>query len=569
MLKTATGEIGPVGPVGSKRFGIIGGGQLGQLLIKESDKASRFENCSTYSGDLHDVEAIVQFGQQCDVITIEIENISVQALKTLKEKGKTIIPDPDILEIIQNKLAQKQFLINYDFPTSKLLGSYNRPEEWSQRHLREVHKIQVGGYDGRGVSIINYEEDEYFNKMFSAPTLVEEYIEIYQEISIIIGRNHQGHVIVYEPSLLIPNSETQMLDTLICPVPNLSPEYQLEIKDLAIKLAESLHLVGLLAIELFITQGGKILINEMSPRPHNSGHHTIERYNMSQNEVLRRIMTQTPFDCLKVNGCELPYSNDFSTIMTNIVGMENQSNPWWKATEFKSSDYQVHYYNKTPNRMGRKMGHVTCHFSNPDQSVPYLVILDTATRMKYSVQLGPTDKILDTRIIKNTSHPPTIAVIMGSSSDLSVVKETIAILNDFQVSYHLEVVSAHRTPNKMMDFAQQAQSRGFKVIIAAAGGAAHLPGMVASATILPVVGIPVRSSNSIQGIDSLLSINQMPSGIPVGTMAINGAKNAGLYAIRILATNDNRLANLLKIYSDCLKDKVNNQNQELKIQNYI
>jgi len=571
--KNITGTIGATGPTGfsiPKRYGIIGDGQLGKLLIQESPNTPKFKHCSTYSGDLHDVEAIVNFGRQCDVITIEIENISIQALKTLKRQGKTIIPDPDILEMIQNKLTQKQFLITNNFPTSKLLGSYNQPEEWlaqagdlREEHLSEVHKLQVGGYDGRGVKIIDYHNhnsQQYLREMFISPSLVEEYVKIDQEISIIIGRNQRGHIIHFEPSLLLPDPETQMLDTLICPAPDLSPSQITEINQLAIKLAETLNLVGLLAIELFLAEDGRILINEMSPRPHNSGHHTIERYNMSQNEVLRRIMTEQPFDNLQVNGADLPYSNDFTTIMTNIIGKENESDPSWRTTEFHSPEYQVHYYHKYPNRPGRKMGHVTHHFPNHNQSIPHQELLDRATRMKYSVQLGQENKTHLTRITNSSN--PSVAIIMGSSSDLPVVKDAITILNDFQIPYHLEVVSAHRTPANMISFAQQAQSQGYKVIIAAAGGAAHLPGMVASATTLPVIGIPVKSSNSIQGVDSLLSINQMPSGIPVGTMAINGAKNAGLYAVRILATFDAQLANLLEIYSARLREKVNFQNQE-------
>lgn len=131
-----------------------------------------------------------------------------------------------------------------------------------------------------------------------------------------------------------------------------------------------------------------------------------------------------------------------------------------------------------------------------------------------------------------------VSIIMGSDSDLPVMKAAAEMLTEMEISFEIQIVSAHRTPEYMVDFAKNAVKRGIKVIIAGAGGAAHLPGMVASLTPLPVIGVPVKSSNSIEGIDSLLSIVQMPKGIPVATVAINGAANAGLLAARILGTSD-------------------------------
>ena len=153
---------------------------------------------------------------------------------------------------------------------------------------------------------------------------------------------------------------------------------------------------------------------------------------------------------------------------------------------------------------------------------------------------------------------------MGSSSDLGVMQEAIQVCKDFGVSYEVDIVSAHRTPAKMMNYAQQAKSRGIQVIIAGAGGAAHLPGMVASATILPVIGVPVKSSNSIDGWDSVLSILQMPNGVPVATVALNAAKNAGLLAIQMLAIADETLATKYTAYKAELEDKVAEMSQETK-----
>ena len=145
---------------------------------------------------------------------------------------------------------------------------------------------------------------------------------------------------------------------------------------------------------------------------------------------------------------------------------------------------------------------------------------------------------------------------MGSKSDLPVMQDAIDILKDFNIEHEVDIVSAHRTPKKMMDYAQSANKKGLKVIIAGAGGAAHLPGMIASITPLPVIGVPIKSSNSIDGWDSVLSILQMPGGVPVATVALNGAKNAGILAAQIIATNDNKILKKVSQYKKLLEDKV-------------
>lgn len=151
---------------------------------------------------------------------------------------------------------------------------------------------------------------------------------------------------------------------------------------------------------------------------------------------------------------------------------------------------------------------------------------------------------------------PTVAVIMGSQSDLDVMQGAADMLKKFNVEFEITIVSAHRTPERMRTFALEAVSKGIKVIIAGAGGAAHLPGMVASYTTLPVIGVPIKSSNSIDGWDSVLSILQMPAGVPVATVALNGAKNAGILAVQILGTNDENLSKKLTEYKKELEKQV-------------
>lgn len=157
-----------------------------------------------------------------------------------------------------------------------------------------------------------------------------------------------------------------------------------------------------------------------------------------------------------------------------------------------------------------------------------------------------------------------VGIIMGSKSDLNIMNDAADILKEFGVEFEMTVVSAHRTPERMFNYAKEAASRGLKVIIAGAGGAAHLPGMVASITVLPVIGVPVKSSNSIDGWDSILSILQMPNGIPVATVALNAAKNAGLLAVQILSTADEALAEKMQGYKDALRKAVEASAAELE-----
>ena len=151
-----------------------------------------------------------------------------------------------------------------------------------------------------------------------------------------------------------------------------------------------------------------------------------------------------------------------------------------------------------------------------------------------------------------------VGIIMGSKSDYPVMKEAEDIIKEFDIDYEIEIVSAHRTPDKMMDYSKNAHKRGINVIIAGAGGAAHLPGMVASNSPLPVIGVPIKSRNSIDGWDSILSILQMPDGVPVATVALNGAKNAGILAIEIIGASDSKILKKIVDYKKQLQIKVNN-----------
>tara|TARA_B100001175_G_C19507304_1_gene641654 strand:+ start:2837 stop:3322 length:486 start_codon:yes stop_codon:yes gene_type:complete len=156
-----------------------------------------------------------------------------------------------------------------------------------------------------------------------------------------------------------------------------------------------------------------------------------------------------------------------------------------------------------------------------------------------------------------------VGIIMGSESDLPVMQEAIDILKEFDIETEVDIVSAHRTPDKMMDYGNKAHQRGLKAIIAGAGGAAHLPGMIASVSPLPVIGVPIKSINSIDGWDSVLSILQMPGGVPVATVALNGSKNAGILAAQIVGTSDPSILEKVTQYKEGLKTKVSKSSKKL------
>ena len=184
--------------------------------------------------------------------------------------------------------------------------------------------------------------------------------------------------------------------------------------------------------------------------------------------------------------------------------------------------------------------------------------------MKQLKLLKKLRKLLRLHQIKKSNQMEKVAIIMGSKSDFEVMNEAIKILKSFKIPVEYDIVSAHRTPKKMVDYSINAEKKGIKVIIAGAGGSAHLPGMVASITSIPVIGVPIKSRNSIDGWDSILSILQMPGGVPVATVALNGAKNAGILAAQIIGTSDPDINQKIKDYKKELEDKVIESSKSLK-----
>ncbi|HEY6535156.1 MAG TPA: 5-(carboxyamino)imidazole ribonucleotide mutase [Candidatus Nitrosocosmicus sp.] len=193
---------------------------------------------------------------------------------------------------------------------------------------------------------------------------------------------------------------------------------------------------------------------------------------------------------------------------------------------------------------------------------------NSITWMFFCVRWPTTSQHILNIEIKQILILSSVSIIMGSDSDLSIMKDAAEILTDFNIPFEIKIVSAHRTPEFMFDYAQKAEQRGIKVIIAGAGGSAHLPGMVASLTSLPVIGVPIKSRTSINGIDSLLSIVQMPPGIPVATMAINGSKNAAILASSILGIYSNEISSKVKEFKKQMQQKILEKDRKLELSGF-
>jgi phosphoribosylaminoimidazole carboxylase len=330
---------------------------------------------------------------------------------------------------------------------------------------------------------------------------------------------------------------------------------------------------------LFFRRAGSLLINEIAPRPHNSGHHTIEACHTSQFENHLRAILSLP---LGSTSLRVPAAG-----MVNLIGNSNSMEPIDRAvrTALGVTGASVHLYGKKECRKGRKVGHITVTGENDavvrERMRTILRSMEDIDEEWIGKTIGssPSSSSSSASSSGAKSHPqPLVGIIMGSDSDLPTLLPGARILDKFEIPYELTICSAHRTPQRMVDYARNAAGRGLKCIVAGAGGAAHLPGMVASETALPVVGVPVKGS-VLDGVDSLYSIVQMPvsrrghaeytqrspycwllcdiqRGIPTATVGINNSTNAALLAIRIIAASDPKLLKRVEEYAESLEEEV-------------
>jgi len=350
---------------GDLKLGILGGGQLGRMLIQQAinynvnikvldpdREAPCRKLCDEFViGSLSDYETVYNFGKRVDLLTIEIEKVNVDALDQLEREGVLVYPQPRVIRLIQDKGLQKQFFKENGIPTApfQLITSIEQLKT-STFIYPYIQKLRRDGYDGRGVYKVASEGS--LAQAFTEPSIIEEMIDFEKEISVIVARNDKGEVRTFPVVEMEFNPQVNLVEFLISPS-TLAAEIQTEAERIARKVAESLKIVGLLAVEMFLTKDGKILVNEVAPRPHNSGHQSIEGNVVSQFEQhLRAIFDQPLGDTSALN----------HAVMINVLGEPGYEGPaQYLGLEeiLKCSGVYVHLYGKALTKPFRKMGHVT------------------------------------------------------------------------------------------------------------------------------------------------------------------------------------------------------------------
>ena len=346
------------------RLGILGGGQLGRMLIQsgldlnihfsvlDPDVHAPCQSLAEFTtGRLTDYDTVLRFGERCDLITIEIENVNTAALTELVARGKMVFPQPEIIELIQDKRTQKQFYQRHHIPTADFVLTENRSDVIANKSLLPaVNKLGREGYDGRGVQVLRTEND--LDASFDAPGLLERLIDFEKEISVIVARNAQGEISSYPAVEMVFHPDANLVEFLFSPA-QIKETIAKKADSIARKIIHELKMVGLLAVEMFVTRDGVVLVNEIAPRPHNSGHQTIEGNVTSQYEQHLRAILHLPL-------------GDTSIIqpsaMVNLLGAEAFSGlARYQGLEkvLEVPGVHVHLYGKKLTRPFRKMGHVT------------------------------------------------------------------------------------------------------------------------------------------------------------------------------------------------------------------
>jgi len=347
------------------RLGILGGGQLGRMLIQKAidfnistfvmdpdQDAPCRDLCTAFRvGNFKNFEEVMAFGESMDILTVEIEHVNVDALDELERMGKLVFPQPKILRMIQDKGLQKEFYRLNSIPTAEF-RLIERADELPgfKDFLPVMQKMRKSGYDGKGVTPLRTEKD--FEKAFNEPSVLEKFIDFDKEIAVIVSRNSDGVVSNYPVVELEFNSEANLVEFLYSPG-NVTDEQSAEAISIARKVIEKLNMVGILAVEMFVTKQGNILVNEIAPRPHNSGHQTIEGNITSQYEQhLRAIFNLAP------GATQITRPS----VMVNLLGEKGHSgDAIYEGFDEALSipGVHVHLYGKKITKPFRKMGHVT------------------------------------------------------------------------------------------------------------------------------------------------------------------------------------------------------------------
>jgi 5-(carboxyamino)imidazole ribonucleotide synthase len=345
--------------------GILGGGQLGRMLLQaaanypvetfvlENDSECPAAHlCHHFTkGNIKDFDDVYNFGKELDALTVEIENINVDALEKLEMEGVKIFPKPSVLKIIRNKILQKEYYQLHSIPTAECIITDNLAElKQHKNFLPAVHKIGEGGYDGRGVQMIKTQEE--IEKGFDAPAVLEKLISIDKEIAQMVAINETGESVLYPPVEMLFDPKLNLLDYQLCPA-TLEKKTLWKIEAIALSAVRNFHSPGIFAIEMFVDKNCNVFVNETAPRVHNSGHHTIEANYSSQFDMLWRIILGYPLGNTK---CILP------SMMINIIGADGYTGEVkYEGLEevLKIENAFVHLYGKRQTKPGRKMGHVT------------------------------------------------------------------------------------------------------------------------------------------------------------------------------------------------------------------
>jgi len=352
-----------------QKIGILGAGQLGKMLaiegarwhlhIEALDSTEQVPAAHVvqklHIGDFGNYEDVLHFGRQMDVIGIEIEHVNTDALRQLKKEGKRVVPDPDILDIIKDKGLQKKFYRTHGLPTSDFDWYQNRKEiedaiTDGTLTFPFVQKSRQAGYDGKGVLVVKNPSD--VNKLMDVPSVVEDAVDIDKELAIIAARNPSGQLALFPIVEMLFNPDANLVENLVCPA-DITDDQIKTIEAIAMDVMEAFKIEGLLAIELFLSKKGEILINEVAPRPHNSGHHTIEACTTCQYQQQLRALLDLP---LGDTDLKQP------AMMLNLLGEAGHSGPaYYQGLEdvLGLPDVFVHIYGKTTTKPFRKMGHVT------------------------------------------------------------------------------------------------------------------------------------------------------------------------------------------------------------------
>ncbi|KAH7273354.1 hypothetical protein B0J15DRAFT_385769 [Fusarium solani] len=544
-------------------------------------------------GSFKDPEKIRELARRCDILTVEIEHINTEVLEEIATKGVEVDgqvkkvpvhPSWETLRLIQDKYLQKEHFGKAGIPIAPQISveSGISMQESLQKAAETfgfpfMLKARKGSYDGRGNFKVNGPEDfaEAIKDMGTLSLYAEKFQPFTKELAVMVVRTEDdaGNL---KDVYAYPAVETVHEESICTKVfyGKVSKEVGEKARKVACDVIRTVKGRGVFAVEMFLLANDELVINEVAPRPHNSGHYTIEAvpYFSQYKAQLYSILDIVP-PSLKLQ------PRVSSAIMLNILGGAQESShdalvDLTHTHYHDDMDVFLHLYGKS-SKPGRKIGHITVTSYSPEVNLeelaaPLIKEVDSIRQGRLdaaSAQLRPTAPATTSQPPAPTSSRdtknPLVVVTMGSDSDLHVLKGAFEVLERFRVPYDFTITSAHRTPHTMSALAKSAADRGIRVIIAAAGGAAALPGMLASETPIPVIGVPVKATH-LDGQDSLLSIVQMPRGCPVATVGINNSTNAGMLSVRILGTGDAKYRKAMADYMVSMGEEVEGKAAKLQ-----